>query len=265
VTLKTVPAQVNSGPGWNWEAAPFNYVKITGNNAVLDGLDINGCVYVDTGVTTATIKRSRLSGACDYMIRLSDPDSPMALTVSDVEIIGGAVQTKGTGYSWLRVNAHGFSGKAAMTGSGATIEDSYIHDQVCAPPDHQSGIGTNGGASGITLRHNQVDLTPGACTSGGIANYDDFGDFHDVLIEKNLINSGGYCLKAGFEDNNAAGNTGMRVLSNVFGRKYFAECGSLGIVSNWLPSVSGNVWSGNTWGGGAASNGAHNIGDVVNP
>lgn len=108
-------------------------------------------------------------------------------------------------------------------------------------------------------------MTPTDCTSGGIANYDDFGAFHDILIEKNLINSGGYCLKAGFEDNNAAGNSGMQVLSNVFGRKYYAECGSFGVVSNWMPGVSGNVWSGNTWGGGAAATGAHAIGDTVNP
>jgi len=265
VTLQTVPAQRTSGPGWNWEGSPFNYVKITGNNAVVDGVDIDGCVYVDVGVTTATITRSRITGNCNYMIRLATPNNPIDLTVSDTEIVGGAVQMQGAGYTWLRVNAHSFSGKAAMTGSNATVEDSYIHDPTCAPPDHQSGIGTNGGSTGVVLRHNTVDMTPTECTSGGIANYDDFGAFHDILIENNLINSGGYCLKAGFEDNNAAGNSGMQVLNNVFGRKYNPECGTFGVVSNWMPGVSGNVWSGNTWGGGAAATGSHAIGDTVNP
>ncbi len=265
VTLQTVPGQKTSGTGWNWEGSPFNYVKITGNNAVVDGVDITGCVYIDVGVTTATIKNSRITGNCNYMIRLANANTPINLTVMDTEIVGGAVQMQGAGYTWLRVNAHGFSGKAAMTGSNATVEDSYIHDPTCTPPDHQSGIGTNGGSTGVVLRHNTVDMTPTDCTSGGIANYDDFGAFHDILIEKNLINSGGYCLKAGFEDNNAAGNSGMQVLNNVFGRKYYANCGSFGVVSNWMPGVSGNVWSGNTWGGGAAATGAHAIGDTVNP
>lgn len=265
VVLQTVPGQKTSGTGWNWEGSPFNYVKITGNNAVVDGVDITGCVYVDVGVTTATIKNSRITGNCNYMIRLANANTPINLTVMDTEIVGGAVQMQGAGYTWLRVNAHGFSGKAAMTGSNAAVEDSYIHDPTCTPPDHQSGIGTNGGSTGVVLRHNTVDMTPTECTSGGIANYDDFGAFHDILIEKNLINSGGYCLKAGFEDNNAAGNSGMQVLNNVFGRKYYANCGSFGVVSNWMSGVSGNVWSGNTWGGGAAATSARAVGDPVNP
>lgn len=267
ITLKSVPGQVTSGTGWNWEGSPLNYVKITGNNVVLDGLDINGCVYVDVGVTSATIKRTRITGNCDYLVRLYDTNTNIAVNFTDVELVGGAVQMKGTGYTWLRVNSWNFTGKAAMTGSNTLIEDSYVHDQRCNPPDHQSGIGTNGGATNVIMRHNNIDLTPSECTSGGIANYDDFGAFHTILIEKNLINSGGYCLKAGFEDNNAAGNSGMQVLNNVFGRKYFPECGNVGsgIVSSWMASVSGNVWSGNTWGGGSAATASHVIGDIVNP
>lgn len=270
VILKTVPGQVTSGTGWNWEGSPFNYVKITSSGANLDGLDIQGCVFIDQGVKNITIKRSRISGACNYVIRLNNTeDATLGLVLTDVEIDGkgtGAVGLKGSGFTATRVNVHDYSGKGLMTGSSTTVEDSYIHDPACYPPDHQSAVGTNGGSSNIILRHNQVDGRPTECTSGGIANYDDFGAFHNVLIEKNLINSGGYCLKAGFEDNNAAGNSGMQVLNNVFGRKYNANCGEpFGVVSNWMPAVSGNVWSGNTWGGGAAATSAHQIGDVVNP
>lgn len=265
VTLRKVPSQVTSGTGWSWEGAPLNYLKITSNNAMVDSVDVAGCVYVDPSVNTATIKRSRITGNCDYMIRYGDTDKSTALSVIDTEIVGGAVQHKGAGFNWLRVNSHGFSGKGAMTGSGSTVEDSWFHDQICSPPDHQSAVGTNGGSSNVIIRHNNVDFTPSECTSGGISNYDDFGPFHNILIEKNLINSDGYCLKAGFEDNNAAGNSGMQVLNNVFGRKYNANCGSFGLVSNWMPGVTGNVWSGNTWGGGAASTSAHAIGDRVDP
>lgn len=261
--MKKVPGQVTSGSGWEWNGSPFNYVKITGSGAVLDGLDIAGCVYVDTGVTSATITRSRVTGGCDYLIRRNTGSG--SLTVRDTELSGGAVQIQGGNFTWTRVDAHHFTGKAAMLGSNSVVEDSYIHDNQCNPPDHQSAVGTNGGASNMVIRRNNVDFAPSACTSGGISNYDDFGAFHNLLIEGNLINSAGFCLKAGFEDNNAAGNTGERVIGNTFGRKYFAECGSFGVVSNWMPNVTGNEWSGNVWGGGAAATGSHAVGDTVNP
>jgi hypothetical protein len=256
-----VPGQVTAGAGWEWDGS-FGYVKITGANAVLDGLDISGCVYVDAGVSSATITRSRISGGCDYLIR-RESDSG-ALTVRDTELVGGAVQVKGANFTWTGVDAHHFTGKAAMLGTNSVVEDSYLHDNQCNPPDHQSAVGTNGAASHMIIRRNNVDLSPSDCTSGGVSNYDDFGAFHDLLIEGNLINSAGYCLKAGFEDGNAAGNTGERVIGNTFGRKYFAECGYFGVVSNWM-AAAGNEWSGNVWGGGAAATSSHAVGDTVNP
>jgi hypothetical protein len=265
VSLKKVPSQVTSGNGWHWEGAPFNYLKVDGANAVLDGIDLTGCVFVDATVKTLAISRSRLKGDCNYLVRIDSGNNSVAITATDVEFDGSAIQMAGSNFKWLRVKAHGFSGKAAMLGSNSVVEDSYIYGNVCYPPDHQSAIGTNGGASHMVMRHNNVDLTPSDCTSGGISNYDDFGAFHDVLIEQNLINSAGYCLKAGFEDNNALGNSDMRVLNNVFGRKYNPECGTFGPVSNWMPSVSGNIWSGNIWGDGAAANSRHATGSAVQP
>lgn len=265
VTLQSVPEQLTSGTGWSWEGSPFNYLKITGDGAILDSLDIHGCVYVDNsvGVQNVTVKRSRVTGSCDYLFRLGDFNSSVNLQLQDTELIGSAVQMKGSGFSWTRVDSYNFTGKAAMMGADTVVRDSYIHDNVCNPPDHQSGIGTNGGATHIQMIHNNIDLLPGDCTSGGIANYDDFGAFSDVLIQNNLINSAGYCLKAGFEQGSLSGNT-MRVIDNTFGRKYYPECGYWGVVSNWL-NGSGNVWSGNVWGGGAAATSSHALGSPVIP
>lgn len=263
VTLQQVPAEITSGTGWNWEGAPFYYLKVTGNNAVIDGVNLEGCILIDQGVTAVTIQRSRLNTACPYGIRLADLNTEIDLKVIDTEIIGSAVQLSAAGFTWQRVNAHGFTGKAALMGSNTLVEDSYIHDPVCNPPNHLSGIGTNGSASNITMRHNNVDVKPTDCTSGAISNYDDFGPFSNVLIENNLINSGGYCLKAGFEEGAASG-ANMTVRNNTFGRKYFAECGQFGPVSNWYVGA-GNVWSGNVWGAGAAATSSHTTGDVVLP
>jgi hypothetical protein len=197
------------------------------------------------------------------MFRYENFATSTAITVQDSELVGSAVQMKGDGFHWIRVNSHGFTGKAAMSGSNTIVEDSWVHDQVCNPPDHQSGLGTNGGSTNIIIRHNNVDLTPTECTSGGISNYDDFGAFHNLTIQNNLVNSDGYCIKAGFEDNNASGNSGEQIIGNVFGRKYNPECGTYGTVSNWMSNVTGNVFSGNTWGDGAAATAAHKTGDPV--
>jgi hypothetical protein len=266
VTLKKVPSEITSGPGWSWQGAPFNYVCIDDDRAVLDGLDVDGCFYLptDLGVTGATIKRSRVTCGSDYTFRYADNNAAVALNLVDVELVGGAVQVKGNGFSMLRVNAHAFTGKAAMLGSGSRVEDSYVHDPVCVPPDHQSGIGTNGGTTDMVMLHNNIDLPPNDCISGGVSNYTDFGSFSNVLLEKNLINSGGYCLKAGIPAAGSLTVTNERIVDNVFGRKYFPECGYFGPVSNWL-NINGNTWSGNTWGDGAAATNTHVTGSPVIP
>ena len=52
-TLKTVPGQVSSGPGWSYSAAG-NDVAVTGNGAVLSGLYIPYLVHIQA--TNVTIK-----------------------------------------------------------------------------------------------------------------------------------------------------------------------------------------------------------------
>ena len=44
VVLKSVPAQVSSGPGWHWDSR--GWVEIDGNNALFTGYSVNASVDV---------------------------------------------------------------------------------------------------------------------------------------------------------------------------------------------------------------------------
>src|SRR6266496_2330493 len=284
VTLKAVPSQVSSGTGWHWETG--GYVLIDGAGAVLDGLDIDGCVNVEND--NVTIQRSRVRCGDYYVIRNFSGDIHYKnLKVVDTEIDGlndlsGSAGISFENYTATRLNVHNISSLAFHVEDNVTVEDSYIHDFACGYASgsnlilHQAGMGTNGGGSNMVMRHNNIDLPlvlykGEGCISGGIANYHDFGTFDHMLIDKNLINVGsGYCLKAGVEQAGKPypNSTYVTVTNNVFGRKYNPECGEVdgqgATVSNWADGPT-NVWSGNTWGSGTAATSLHKVGDTVNP
>jgi hypothetical protein len=278
VALRAVPRTATSGPGWHWQNGG---VVVDRRRAVLDGLDIAGCVRVLAN--DVTVRRSRVACRDYYLIKTVDPPQHYTgLLVEDVELDGQGALNGSTGiafdsYTARRVDAHALSSLAFKLGSHTVIEDSYVHGFTCGRQDgvasndllHQAGIGTNGDATDMVVRHNTIDLGPAgaACQSGGIANYHDFGTFDRMVIEQNSIDTaGGYCLKAGVRQDGQPypDSTGVRVTGNVFGRKYAAGCGSYGPVSNWATGP-GNVWSGNTWGGGAAAGPDPSTGDPVTP
>lgn len=278
--LKRVPQDLTSGQGWRWDGSQV-IVELAG--AMLDSLDISGCV--DVKANNVTISKTRIRAVCEYTINIyyDGSNSRAGLVVTDVEIDGtdnlrARKGVQGENFTVTRTNIHGISAKAVVLGSNTLLQDSYVHDYVCGkdpdvPTDtiHQSGIGTNGGDTNIIMRHNHVDMRPTDalfgydCVSGGISNYIDFGSIDNMLVERNLINSDGYCVKAGINQGDAPypNSTNVRYLNNTFGRKYWPECGYYGPVSNWQAGP-GNVFSGNVWGDGAAADGAHRTGDPVN-
>jgi hypothetical protein len=274
VTLRAVPSQVQNGPGWHFEiVAGQPYLYVTADGAVVDGLDISACVKVQAN--NVTIKRSRVRCADYYLIRTSDPPTHFTgLTLSDVELDGLSVASsqsvaveEATGAHYIRLDVHGMAGSGPRIGSGSTIEESYIHDFVCAPPDHTAGISSNGGGSNILVRHNNIDISPaGGCATASWEIAKDGGTYNGVLTEKNLFNGGSYCAYAAIVDPGSrfAPATNVRFIDNVFGRKYTAQCGNFGPIAQY-GAGPGNAWINNTWGPGAMATAKHKIGDVVIP
>src|SRR5580692_4123219 len=50
-TLKTVPSQISSGPGWSWNATT-SVLAVTGSGTVLTGLYIPGTLEIDASNVT---------------------------------------------------------------------------------------------------------------------------------------------------------------------------------------------------------------------
>ena len=220
------------------------------NGAVIDGLEVFGCIRVRAN--NVTIRNTRVHGpGCDNRNLISvGYGTYSGLLIEDVEIDGHNRDSFGAaigaaGYTCRRCNIHGVGQGANMTGD-VVVEDSYIHDIYYADGSHNEAL-ISGGGSNIVVRGNNLEGTPTPGTSSTISLYGDFSQIRDVLVENNLFNGGGYCVYAGSVSSKpypVAENT--RFLNNVFGSKFDATCGWYGPVTAYQ-SGNGNAWSGNVW------------------
>ncbi|MEO8830121.1 hypothetical protein, partial [Lapillicoccus sp.] len=162
---------------------------------------------------------------------------------------------------------HGYGSSGPRLASNTTLQDSYIHDFVCAPGWHSAGTTANDGGSNIKVLGNNVDIntTDQGCASTSIGVDPDFGSYNGVLIQGNLVNGGAYCMYAAqyVPGSPFAQSRNIRIEDNTFGRKYTSECGYFGPIAQVNAGSNGNTFSGNVWGGGAAANGDHRIGDPI--
>jgi hypothetical protein len=250
VTLRTVKVG-DSGPGWSAETAggnPVFYVKT--NGTVIDGLNIPMCVKVVAN--DVTIKRSRIGCSSFYTINTSDPPTQFQrLNLTDVELDGldsktdqGIAVMATPGATYTRIDVHGFGSSGPRLATDNTLQDSYIHGFVCAPPDHSAGTTANDGGTGIQILRNNVDISTGeaGCASTAIGIDEDFGTYDGVLIRGNLVNGGAYCMYTAQDQH----STNVRVEDNHFGRKYYPRCGQFGPAAQ-VKSGNGNTFTGNVW------------------
>ncbi len=218
---------------------------------VIDGCLISGTVHVRAD--NVTIRRSKLQGG---MVDTGDGIVRNTL-IEDVEIDGrdasgryafgwnaGAVDY--SDYTVVRVNAH-HTGFGFHLGNRTRVEDSYAHDFIVTAGAHQDAAISNGGA-GIALVHNRLECPDRNACSAAIGLFGDWATIADVLVEGNLLDTGGgYCIHAGSDPAKPFPNgTNITVRDNVFGRTWNPQCGFWGPVTSWS-GARGNVWQNNTW------------------
>jgi hypothetical protein len=171
---------------------PSGSITVTTDGAVIDAMDVTGCI--DVSASNVTIKRTRIrGGGCYEPIKVI---SGKNLQVFDTEIDGQrsatcAVSIGYSDYSLTRVNAYGCSDGPRLAGTGPIlIQDSWIHDLSNLPGDHGDGIqayGLNGGT--VTVRHNTIV----GGTNAAFFTAD--GATGDMYIDNNLMSGGGYTLR----------------------------------------------------------------------
>ncbi len=248
--LRAVPAELSHGPGWHYD--PRGWVTVDGNGAVLDSLDLT--VGVDITASNVTLRRLRIriGGEAaavnlrhtvnvtieDTLIALPPGSGGERLLVGIKDVNGDARATR-----VLRTDISGVS-TGVQIHSGL-IQDCYIHDLGYANGDHLNGITSNGSfGDPLTIRHNTIFNQVNQTDAIGL--FEDFSAQVDRVVDNNLIAGGTYTLYAGANPGGRP-TSRIRVTDNHFARSFFPAGGSLGPVTSFDASGSGNVWSGNIW------------------
>jgi hypothetical protein len=238
---------------------------ITRSGTVIDGADIRSRVRI--AADNVTIRRSRITGtACgssDGCYVLSIDNGRSGLLVEDVEVtrapgvdgMDRAIVLAGGGGSHAapravvrRAHVHA-TYRGVLVGHHTVIEESYIDDLDRKPPEgaHVAAITAHGGKD-VVIRRNSVALPPNDASSGNLALYGDDGPLENLLIEDNLFNGGSSCLFLGTDFRRGPG-TFITIRNNLFGVKYYGDCGSYYPV-HINPRDAGGpnfTWSNNTW------------------
>jgi len=67
-----------------------------------------------------------------------------------------------------------------------------------------------------------------------------------VTVERNLLAGGGYTIYAG---DGSRRPSAVRVVGNVFSRRFFRSGGAYGPATAWCGSCPGAIWAHNVWEG----------------
>jgi hypothetical protein len=247
VTLKSVPGQATSGPGWHWDTR--GWVTIDGDGAVFSGYKVNAPIDVTADNVIISNVLSTLGGE-NFGIALrhanhttiswsqiGPPPGATRLMVGIKDIYGDALGTRVT------------RSEITNTSTGVQLEqgailNNFIHDMGYVTGDHTNGITSNGSRVRLVIRHNTIFNQRSQTDAIGL--FEDFGVQANRLIDNNLIAGGGYTLYGG---QNPGGPTAydIRVTNNRFSRMFFSRGGSYGPVTAYNRTATGNQWSNNVW------------------
>jgi len=249
MTLKSVPGQVSSGPGWYWNAK-YGEVIVNVNGTVLSGLYIPGTV--DIQASNVTVKNVRVVTGGTFAISLrhtagvtieNSTISGLNSTAGRVNAAIADVYCDSTGMVVMGNNISDFRiGIQMYTG---LVQGNYIHDPGYIAGDHTDGIMAVGTTAPMTIYDNTV--------------FDDLGQTYAIslnasgpgqrvankTVTNNFFAGGDYAIYGGTGSNNPTSN--IVIKGNRFGQQYFPKSGQYGPVAYFDPTGTGNVWSGNVW------------------
>jgi len=258
ITLKVVPGQVSSGPGWHYDAV-LHYVEVFGKGAVLSALYIP--FNVDITASGVTIKDSHIVTAGTFGISLRHA----AGTVIEDSTISGRNPTRGrldAGIMDLYGDSTGLAiknnnilyARTALLVDTGTVSGNYIHAFGYRRGDHTNGIFDPGSTDHLLIYENTILDANGQTDA---ITLDSSAAGHPVankIVEDNLLAGGSYTLYAGDNLNNATSH--IVIEDNRFSTAFFPKSGQYGPATYFSSRGIGNAWSGNIW---------DNSGRVVTP
>jgi Right handed beta helix region len=248
-TLKQVPGQVSSGPGWTYNAAA-NTVTVTVNGTVLSGLSIPGNLIINA--SNVTVKNVQVTTGGNFGISLTHTTG---VTIENSTITG---QNPATGRvnsaiddvygdsTAMTIKDNNISAfRTAIQISTGLIEGNYIHDPGYLAGDHTNGIYVNGGTQPLTIQDNTIfdslSQTDAINLDAGTAGV----PVASKTVQNNFLAGGSYTIYGGA----AIGSPTSAIIikNNRFGQLYYPHSGQYGPVSYYDPTGTGNTWTGNTW------------------
>jgi hypothetical protein len=250
LTLRRVPGQVSSGPGWQFDRRGF--VRVYGNGAVLNGLYIPYNLNIAASNVTISDVRVVTGGRNTFGISLRHThdvtieDSTISgLNTGSGRVMAGIKDIFGdsTGLRVLDNDISKFeTGIQLETGF---VAGNYIHDPGFIAGDHTNGIMSNGGNTGrLTITHNSVLINRGQTDAIGL--FEDFGVQQNRRVTDNLLAGGGYAIYAG-QKRGGPPSSDIVIRGNQISTMYYARGGYYGCAAHFNARGSDNVWSGNQW------------------
>ena len=250
-TLKSVPAQVSSGPGWSYNAAT-NTVTVTVKGTVLSGLSIAGPLQVNaSNVTVMNVKvvtNTTFGISLTHTANVTIENSTISGQNSTTGRLGSAIDDvygDSTGMVIKNNNISNF--KTAIQISTGLAQGNYIHDPGYVAGDHTNGFYVNGGTQPLTISGNTIFDSLGqtdainldAGTPGPAA------PVANKTIKNNILAGGSYTIYGGAASGSPT--TNIIITGNRFGQLYYAKSGQYGPVYYYNSAGMGNTWSGNSW------------------
>ena len=244
-TLKSVPAQVSSGPGWTWDAA-YGEVIVKTDGTVLAGLYIPGALDIQASHVTVRDVQAwgiGLRHTTDVTIEDSTIKGENA-TSGRVNQAIGDVYDDSTGIVIKDDNISNF--RVAIQARTGLIEGNYIHNPGYIPGDHTDGIMATGSAQPMTITGNTIFINLGQCYAISLnAAPGTLQPVADKTVTGNFLAGGDYPLYAGNGWNDPTSN--ITITGNRFGQQFFPQSGEFGPTADYDPTGTGNTWTANIW------------------
>ncbi len=247
MTLKAVPGQVSSGPGWH--SAPDGSVKVTGNGAVLSGLSIHD--NLDITASHVTIKNVQVTTSGFFAISLRHTVGVIIenSSISGTNAAAGRVSVAiddvyGDSTGMVIAANNIWYARTGVQVSTGLVASNYLHSFGYIAGDHTNGVFDAGSTQPLMIYHNtilnnygQTDAVSLNATGAGqpVAN---------KSVEGNLLAGGSYAIYGGSSHNNPISN--IIIEDNTFSQVYYPKSGQYGAIA-YFGQGKGNGWSGNIW------------------
>jgi hypothetical protein len=240
------PGATNTGvlPGTTHTVVSGNRTYST-TGAVISGKDFRGFVKV-TGKNITFKNCIFRGGTATGNGALLDTESGTGTVVQDSEFVPAHPAATlddiwADNTSIYRANIHG-GVDGVKVGNNVLVQDSYIHNMTWfasdpnqgGGPTHNDGVQGFYGDSGLTLRHNNIDMS--TTKDANAALQDSTANVH---VTNNWLDGGACTLN--FDDHGPR-LASLYVTNNRFGRHSFYQCPILLSTNAALAQNSGNVW-----------------------